>query len=340
MFKSAKIKLTSWYLLVIMLITISFSALVYTNFIRVTTRALREHSLRVELKINEFPKPQRPLGAFQEPLTIETIHEVKVKVITTLILINAFILVVAGFLGYWLAGKTLKPIEQMTEKQKKFIADAAHEFKTPLTAMKTYLEVNLRNKNLTLEKAKGIMEESINDMDALTLLSNSLLDQIKNQKENTTLKFELLNLKDIVQKSISKLEQNAINKNIEIKLEGKDINIKADSQSLMQLITILLDNAIKFNKNNGHINVGIKTTKKHAIIKIEDTGIGISPKDLPKIFDRFYKADDSRTKINHNGFGLGLAIAKEIITNHRGDITVKSTLNKGTIFTIKLPLNI
>lgn len=340
MFKSAKIKLTSWYLLVIMLITISFSALVYTNFMRVTTRALREHGARLELKINEFPRPQRPLGAFQEPLTAETIKDVRIKVITTLLLINTFILLIAGFLGYGLAGKTLKPIEQMTEKQKKFIADAAHEFKTPLTAMKTYLEVNLRNKTLTLEKAKGIMEESIKDIDALTLLSNSLLNQIKNQKENATLKFEAVSLKDIIQKSVSKLEQNALNKNINVKIEGKDINIKADLQSLLQLITILLDNAIKFNKDDGNINIDIKTTKKHAVIKVEDTGIGISAKDLPKIFDRFYKADDSRTKINHKGFGLGLAIAKEIVTNHRGDIAVKSTLGKGTVFTIKLPLNI
>lgn len=341
MFKSAKIKLTAWYLLVIMFITISFSVLIYADFIRVTTRALKNHEARLEMKINEFPKPQRPMGGFQEPITEETLKEVRLKVITTLTLINISIFLIAGFLGYWLAGKTLKPIEQMTEKQKKFIADAAHEFKTPLTAMKTYLEVNLRNKSLTLEQSKEIIAESIKDIDSLSLLSTSLLEQIKNQKDNISLKFETINLKKVIETDIAKLNQTAIYKNIEINFHNKsnNINIKADEKSISQLITILLDNAIKFNKENGKINIEASNNKTSAIIKVIDTGIGISEKDLPHIFDRFYKADDSRTKINHNGFGLGLSIAKEIVDNHKGKITVKSNLNKGTTFIINLPLN-
>ena len=105
-------------------------------------------------------------------------------------------------------------------------------------------------------------------------------------------------------------------------------------------ITILLDNAIKFNKNSGSVKVHVEEKGNQVNLSVTDTGAGIQKKDLPYIFDRFYKADTSRTKTEHDGFGLGLSIAKDIVERHKGKIYVADTSRKGTTFEIKIPKNI
>jgi signal transduction histidine kinase len=265
------------------------------------------------------------------------IKEIKKDTLVTLGIINAFILVITGLPGYWLAGKTLRPIEEMVEKQKKFTANAAHELKTPLTAIKTNLEVNLRDKKLNLKNAKKIMEDTIGDVDSLTLLTNSLIKQSKYQeyKNGEKVTFELKELAESVTK---KLEPKAKEKKIKIRVSGEKFEIRANKESISELLTIFVDNAIKFNKEKGSIDIKIEEKTDHAVIKISDTGFGIDEKDLPHVFDRFYKAETSRSKTQSDGFGLGLSIAKEIAEYHGGKITVKSRKGKGTEFTIKLHL--
>ena len=335
MFKSARIKITAYYLLIIMAVTVSFSAAAYRSTTRQMERALEMQERRVKNRFFNIPNPPFPPN---EPIIDkETVKQIEKEILTRLLLINVLILIGAGIPGYWLAGKTLKPIEEMVEKQKKFTADAAHELKTPLTAMKTDLEVNLRDKNLDLKKAKTVLESTINDIDSLTLLTNSLILQSKYQNYKNGKK-DPINLKESAQNVIAKLEPTTKEKKIKINLDADEIKIQGDENFVRELLTILVDNAIKFGKKEGKIEISIKAKNNCAQISVKDNGIGIDEKDIPYIFDRFYKADTSRSKNEAPGFGLGLSIAKEIVEAHKGRIFVKSKKDTGTEFLIKLPL--
>jgi signal transduction histidine kinase len=335
MFKSARIKLTAYYLLIIMLITLSFSTVVYSSTIKQTQRALEMGERRMKNRI--YDVANTPLHRWEPLVDEETISELKKAVILNLIVINTVILIGAGLSGYWLAGKTLKPIEQMVEKQKKFTADAAHELKTPLTAIKTNLEVNLRDKKFNLGKAKKIMEDTVGDVDSLTLLTNSLIKQSKYQ-ENKNGEKVVFELKKLAVSVVKKLEPKAKEKRITIGISGDEVEIRANKESISELLTIFVDNAIKFNKEKGSVDIKIERKTDHTVIKISDTGFGIDEKDLPHVFDRFYKAETSRSKTQSDGFGLGLSIAKEIAESHEGKISVKSKKGEGTEFTIKMPV--
>jgi len=336
MFKSARVKLTAYYLVIIMGITLFFSSVVYSTTISQTKRALEMQGRRMKNRIYNIPIPNQPLSPNEPIIDPDTIEMIQRNTLLTLASINIFILVITGVGGYWLAGKTLKPIEEMVEKQKKFTADAAHELKTPLAAMKTNLEVNLRDKKISLDKTKEIMKNTVKDIDSLTLLTNSLIKQSKYQNQKLNDK-EVFELKKLAENVVRKLEPKFKEKEINVNVEGEEIEIKANKESISELLTIFVDNAIKFNKEKGSIEIKIEKKTECAVIKIKDTGPGIGERDLPHIFDRFYKSDISRSKNERDGFGLGLSIAKEIAEAHNGKISVKSEKDKGTEFTIKLP---
>ena len=333
MFKSARIKLTACYLLIIMVVTVSFSAIVYTNVTKQIQRGLEMQERRIRNRIPPIPRfPNEPF------LDKQTILEIKKDTLLTLITINLIILIGIGLPGYWLAGKTLKPIEDMIEKQKKFVADAAHELKTPLTAIKTDIEVNLRNKNMDIKKARSVLENTIKEVDSLTMLTNSLIKQSKYQDYTNSGK-EIIDLKTLIEEINDKLTPKAKAKNIETNISGENIKIEANKESISELITIILDNAIKFNKDNGLVEVFVEKRDNKAFIKVKDTGEGIDSKDIPHIFDRFYKSDTSRSKSQNEGFGLGLSIAKEIAESHDGHVSVTSKKGEGSEFIISLPVS-
>lgn len=339
MFKSARIKLTASYIVIIMTITLSFSSIVYVNVNRFTQRALEIHETRVENRLREFPRPPRLPEGFQAPFTEEAILQVRKNTILLLTAVNIAVLLTAGGFGYWFAGKTLRPIEDMLDKQKKFIADAAHELKTPLTSMKTQLEVSLRNKKRSTADTDKLLESVIDDVDSLSLLTNSLLLQSKYQENSQSGNKEILNIEKLINEVISKLQDRLDNKSIAIKSEFENIDFKANKQEIAELLTILLDNAVKFNKKSGTIKIHTKKLDEALKIDISDTGTGIDAKDVPYIFDRFYKVDTSRTKVEHDGFGLGLSIAKDIVSRHNGKITLTSKVDEGSTFTVMLPIS-
>ncbi len=342
MFKSARIKLTIWYLLIIMAITLLFSSFVYVGFSNSTRRALNFQKGRIEremrMRSEGFVPPR-----LQDPINEETLADLRQALLLTLGSINLTIFAVSGVLGYILAGKTLKPIENMVEKQNRFVSDAAHELRTPLTAMKTELEVTNRNKNLTVSEAKVAIESTIEEIDRLTQLSNFLLKESQYKTHKAAEEDEEIEISEVINTSIKKLTPRAKSKSIMVNAKLEETQIKGNKSRLAELITILLDNAIKYGKENGQVNITTKKLRNNLEIKVEDNGNGIHKKDLPYIFDRFYRAENSRTKnkdVNEaeDGFGLGLSIAKEIVTLHKGTITAESTINKGTTITINLPL--
>jgi signal transduction histidine kinase len=268
----------------------------------------------------------------------DLIKESRQRLRISLLVINGIIIIVSGSLSYFLAGLTLKPIQKMSEDQKRFISDASHELRTPITAMKSLFEVSLRDKNLDLKEAKKVIGSGIEQSDRLKNLSDSLLELSRLEINHIESQFQVVSLKKIISESVSQIKPKADTKKIKIISKIANTKTFGDQNRLIEFFTIFLDNAIKYSPDDTEIKIISKTIGKKNLIKIIDQGIGIDQKDLPKIFDRFYQADNSRTKTDNSGYGLGLSIAQKIIESHHGSIKVFSQPNVGTKFIIYLPL--
>ncbi len=341
MFHSARIKLTAWYLLIIMVISLLFSVVIYAGVSRELERGF--HRVAIGMRMPGFgstflqlmPEQFADINAQLE----EELEAAKHRVIWNLVIINGFILGFSAAAGYVLAGKTLKPIETALEEQKRFVGDASHELRTPLTALKTSIEVALRDKHMNLKQAKDTLHSSLEDIDSLESLANNLLSLTQYQTGHNHFDFQDVNIREVIQDAVKKITPLAKKKGIELKLDLIDQTIPANKQSLDKLLLILLDNAVKYTSKGGQVTLSTQTRGRYLLLKIKDTGMGISQQDLPHIFDRFYRADQSRSKHQVSGFGLGLSLAKQIVHLHKGFIKADSLVNKGTTFTIKLPLH-
>jgi len=340
MFRSARIKLTAWYLLFIMLVSFSFSLVIYRMATFELKRIERMQRLRLERQLPESAGTTPPNNnLFLRPLEPELIIETKNRLKMLLAFINLGILVISTGGGYWLAGRTLKPIKEMLDEQNQFVTNASHELRTPLTSLKTEIEVNLRNRKLTLTEAKKLLKSNLEEVNSLQALSDRLIKLAQFQKKDNNFAFTKVNLGLLSHEAIKKVSNLAKNKNITIvnKIRG-ELTIEGNRQALLELLVIFLDNAIKYSPKKTKINLSSEKTNGYAEICIADQGIGIDKEDLPHLFDQFYQATKSRTKSETAGYGLGLSIAKQIVDKHRGFIKVQSELGKGSIFTIQLPL--
>jgi signal transduction histidine kinase len=272
--------------------------------------------------------------AFLDP---DIVDEIKKRIAMTLFAINGIILVFSGGLGYILAGKTLEPIAEMVEEQNRFISDASHELRTPLTSIKTSIEVGMRDKKMDLISAKKLISENLYEINKLQSLSEGLLQLTQYKSGNNNLKFETLSLKKVVDEAVKKMSVIAREKKIIIENNVKDFKVSGNKYSLTDLMVILLDNAVKYSPEGGKVLVDVKKSKRAVTLSVIDFGIGISKKDLPHIFDRFYRAESARDRNGPGGYGLGLSIAKKIVDIHNGEIVIESVIKKGTTVKISLP---
>jgi len=328
MFKLARIKLTAWYLIIIMLISLSFSAVIYQG----TVAELN----RIEA-MQRFRRPiPNPILHGIEP---EIIEETKHRVAFGLTLINLVILGISGAAGYFLAGKTLKPIKEMVEEQSRFVSDASHELRTPITSLKSEIEVSLRDKKLTLADAKKVLVSNLEEVNSLQNLSDKLIKMARFQKGENNFSPTQVSLAEITKEAVAKISPLARQKKIRIVNSVKPIKIQAEKESLVELCVIFLENAVKYSPMGKEIEVESVASDGHVTLKFIDHGIGIAKEDLSHIFDRFYRSDKSRTKENIPGYGLGLAIAKQIIDRHSGSVKVKSEPGRQTVFWVTLPKN-
>lgn len=333
MFTNARIKLTCWYLLIIMVVCFLFSGVIYRGVMTEIERGFHRAAMRYQASEFGLPIPFTPL-----PVLVEDLANARNHVINQLILANGFILLVSAIASYYLAGKTLAPIQTALEEQKRFVSDASHELHTPLTALKTSIEVALRDKKLTAAGAYQVLAGSLEEVDELATLTGNLLSLARFEKNSHGFHFGRVDLKDVIGQVARRLRPLANKKNISIILKTGNQVLTADESSLQKLLTIMVDNAIKYTPAGGEVNIETKVQRKDLVIKIQDTGVGIPKSDLPHIFDRFYRSDESRAKTGSSGFGLGLAIAKRIVDLHHGEIKVESKIGKGTTFIVKIPI--
>lgn len=339
MFTSARLKLTGWYLLIIMVISISFSAVIYRVLTYEVDRLLERQTARLTQQFNDpsmYPAEMRG-NRFNMPLLDPAlVDELKSRLIFNLAFINGLILVGAGGLGFMLAGKTLRPIQVMIDEQNRFIADASHELRTPITALKTTLEVNLRDKTLSLKEARETLEANLEDVNRLQTLSNALLELAQYQQPPTAATVATANVGNAAKEAIKVVKPIATAKKITIKNTVSEGKAAISSKELTDVLIILLDNALKYSPEKTNIDISSTKHDGHIALKISDQGMGIAAKALPHIFDRFYQVETSRSSKTRTGYGLGLAISKQTIERNHGSISVASVVHSGTTFTVRL----
>lgn len=333
-FETARLKLTAWYVLIIMLVSFSFTAYLYNG----VSQEFRRRLINIEQRFStNTPEGFRIRGPVHEYF-IEDLEAARNRVILILLYANGFLFILSTALGNYLAGKALEPIEESLDEQKRFVADASHELKTPITALQTSIEVTLRDKNLTLKEAKKTLRENLKDVENLKVLSNELLALAR--INDISISREKINTKKLILKAVNKFIPQAEKKNIKITKRLRPVIIKADREQIEKLASILLDNAIKYTEKGGKISISTEVTDdgRIFILKVKDNGIGISDKHIEKIFDRFYRAEPSRTKMKVEGYGLGLSLAKKIVDKHEGLIKVDSKEGKGSTFSVRIPI--
>jgi two-component system sensor histidine kinase CiaH len=341
MFRTARLKLTAWYVFIIMLVSICFSIVMYSMLVQEVQRAVRTQRFRFERRLEQdrvLITPEQLTEPFSQQLSPDIENEIIHNIQIQLLLVNAGILVVSAGFSYLLAGKTLHPIQSMVEEQHRFISDASHELRTPLTALRTTFEVALREQNLTLKEAKELIKENLEEIDNLQALSGALLKLSSYQNKANDQHFQPLQLEDVAQAAIKKITPLANKKKISIKTETTPVTIEGSTQQLTELVIILLDNAIKYSSKNKTIIVSLTHNQKWARLSFIDQGVGIPTEDLNHIFDRFYRTDKSRSRSQIAGYGLGLSIAQHIAQLHKGKIEVESALGEGSVFSVFLPV--
>lgn len=342
MFEKARIRLTFQYVLLIMLVSILFSAAVY----RILTFEIRR-SFKARPRSGEVfrvPSADGDTILFFNPFSqspsisasdLNLYEDIKHRLLVQLIFVNTGVFTFSAIAAYLLAGRTLRPIENMVDEQKRFIADASHELRTPLTALKTEIEVALRDKKLGVTDAKKLLASNLEEVDKINALASYLLT-LNTYQNKKSLTFTTVSLPKIIRSAIKNVDQQAQKRQIKIIEEVPDLPLHAHGLSLIELVTILLDNAIKYSHPKGRVLLRAFKEGKHVRLEVKDFGMGIKASDIPYIFNRFYRADSSRNKDTVDGYGLGLSIAKDIVALHMGSIEVESKPGSGTTFIVRI----
>jgi signal transduction histidine kinase len=333
MFQSATLKLTAWYLAILMTISITFSVVIYQlNYREVSFRLQNlQHSLTEDVTFI-IPRNEPQYGYGPGSAFFSESQKAAAQMTLSLVYINLVVLIAGGLGSYFLARRTLRPIQESHEAQSRFTSDASHELRTPLAAMKAELEVTLRDPKLSIEESREILESNLEEVNKLIQLSEMLLKL--SRLDHNTLEKERIDLIAILDDVLKRYPKEK--KRFDITTRKKAITV-ANEAAILELMSILIENSLKYSPKKSKIYIRIFEQRGLVGFEIKNSGAKIPESLLPKLFDRFFRADTSRTDSAKNGYGLGLAIAKKIIDVHHGEITV-SSIDEITTFTFYLPI--
>lgn len=266
-------------------------------------------------------------------------HDILANLIYTFLIVALIMLFVIFFISKLFANKAIAPIKETFDKQKQFIADASHELKTPLAVIGTNVDVLLANDDDTIRNQGKWLLYIQSEVERMGKLTNDLLYLTQMDYSDARSIFSKVNLSEAVENVILTMEAVIFENSIFLDYDiTPNLMVNGNLEQLKQVAMILLDNALKYTNPNGKVNISLKKHNNNAILFISNTGNGIPPDNLPKIFDRFYRVDKSRSR-ESGGYGLGLAIAKAIVEQHKGRISVASILNDVTTFTVEIQLS-
>ena len=249
--------------------------------------------------------------------------------------VGSISLVLLFYISVYLTNKTIKPIKESFEKQKQFIADASHELKTPLAIIRTNTSVIISNKDKTVESQIKWVNYISNQVDRMAKLIDDMLSLTKLDSNKVMEEKSSFNFSKVLDSILLGFEAVVFENDIILETEiQENVNLKANKEEIKKLCSILLDNALKYTNSSGKIDVILYEEKNKVYLKVKNTGDGIKKEDLERIFERFYRADTSRSR-ETGGYGLGLSIAKSIVDSHNGRIYAESDIGKDTTFIIE-----
>lgn len=333
MFQSATLKLTAWYLAILMAISITFSVVIYQLNYREISYRLESLQHSIMDGFNS-PIPFRiyfDSASPTSPLVTES-RKASNQMILSLVYINVVVLVAGGLGAFFLARRTLRPIAEAHEAQSRFTSDASHELRTPLSAMKTELEVNLRDPKLEIGEARELLESNLEEVNKLIQLSEMLLHL--SRLDHDKLEVDVVDTPVLLEEILKRYPKQR--KRFSITARKKSTTL-ANEAAVNELMGILIDNAIKYSPPDSTIYIRLFEQRGMVGFEIKNEGQQIPEEKLVKLFDRFFRADTSRTNGAKNGYGLGLSIAKKIVDIHHGELTVSSS-DEFTTFTFYLPI--
>lgn len=333
MFRSATFKLTMWYLAIVMAISLVFSVVLYHVAAGELDRGLHNETQRIyrQFPVFEGNPLLRPGVDYNSGA-----H----RILLRLIGFNIIVLVAAGASSYWLARRTLEPIEAAHEQQKRFTADVSHELRTPLTALRMESEVALLNGKGSAKELRQTISSNLEEVTKLEGLVNNLLRLSQLEAGELRQNFSKVSTREVAEAALRQVQPLADDRHIKLSHRLADASVYGDTGSLTQLLVILLDNAIKYSPTGTTVSLITHTADDRAVITVEDHGKGIEPTALEHVFDRFYSAEAARTKTDSQpqGYGLGLSIAQLIADLHHSSISLSSRVGHGTTATVSLPL--
>ncbi len=335
MFKKTQIKLTIIYSLLFLILFWGFSFGIYVwmehSFGEGYISKVKQVQQQQGNNIGEHEDKTTQIAMVSGDVALNQLRDV-------LLTMNGIFLIIVPMVSWMLAKKSLTPIEIMYKQQKQFVSDASHELRTPLSIIKGEFDVLLQKKRSPAQYQKTV-QSSREEINRLTSLVENLLILARMNAGNNHTQMTFLDLPDTINRIISKLTPKIQQKQLSLHFTPPKENTPLYGQEVLlsQLFFNLIDNAITYTPKKGTIWITLEEKKQNMLITVRDTGIGIPIPLQRKIFDRFYRVDTSRTQTK--GFGLGLAIAKAIVEKHKGSITVLSQEDKGTTFTVSLPLS-
>ncbi len=317
MFEKARIRLTLYYMGIMVFVLFTFSAVL---IVTVESNIEESFTLRIE----------------QGEVLADALLAANNSIETLVFTLDSLLLILIGIASYFLAGKTLQPIKKALDAQKRFSADASHDLRTPLSIITTETEVALNDDNISIEECRNVFKSNLEEASSMSALISDLLIIARTEQPVSECDMVKVLIETPILKIVDKMKGQAVLKNISIDLIDKAKGeIKIHPYNFERAVQNILQNAINYTNNNGAIHIEILGQRSLFVIKISDTGVGISDIDLPHVFDRFYKASHSRN--DKSGSGLGLPIARQIIEQHDGSISIESKIGIGTSVFIKIP---
>ena len=317
MFTTARIRLTLWYLAILVAIVALLSLVIYRVLISLQDTEL--HAIGVAQRsgiARLFARDEGTLAA-------------------QILALDAGVIILSALGAYVLAGRTLEPIEEAMARQQRFAAAASHELRTPLTVLRGSMEVALLNRR-TLDEYEAIIKQAADEAGRMGVLVTDLL-ALARAPSDTMLALELVDLRVIARQAVEGIRPiaEAKHQQLEVDLPGS-LLVRGDAPKLRQVLSNLLDNAVTYTPVRGTIGVYGRYEHGQARVRVRDTGTGIAPEHLPRLFEPFYQADGARSG-GSGHVGLGLALAAWIANAHHGRLAVESRLGVGSIFTLSLP---